>query len=404
MVFVGIDWAEAHHDLCLLDEQGGVIDQLRIADSMEGVNQLQAVLARHAEQPGEIVIGIELSHGLLVQALRAAGYTIYAINPMAASRYRDRHAVSKAKSDRGDAKMLADLVRTDRHNHRPLLEDSEQAEAIKVLARSQKSLIWQRQQLVNQLRSALREFYPGALEAFADDLAAPSALALLALAPTPARGRTLSLSKIETVFRRAGRRRGVNERARATQVALRKPQLEQPTPLSEAMGVQVASLARLAAAVNTEIANLTSELAAGFEVHPDAEIYLSLPGLGVVLGARVLGEFGDGPNRFADGKARRNYAGTSPLTKASGTKKVVMARFVGNDRLADACQGWAFAAIQGSPGARRYYEAQRARGKAHRSALRALANRLVGILHGCLRHGELYSEVRAWPDRQEVAA
>ena len=301
--------------------------------------------------------------------------------------------------------MLADLVRTDRHNHRPLLEDSDQAEAVKVLARSQKSLIWQRQQVVNQLRSALREFYPGALEAFADDLAAPSALALLALAPTPARGRTLSLSKIETVFRRAGRRRGVNERARATQVALRKPQLEQPTPLSEAMGVQVASLARLAAAVNTEIANLTSELAAGFEVHPDAEIYLSLPGLGVVLVcARVLGEFGDGPNRFADGKARRNYAGTSPLTKASGTKKVVMARFVGNDRLADACQGWAFAAIQGSPGARRYYEAQRARGKAHRSALRALANRLVGILHGCLRHGELYSEVRAWPDRQEVAA
>ena len=404
MVFVGIDWAEAHHDACLLDEQGGVVDQLRIADSIDGVSQLQAVLARHAEQPSEIVIGIEISHGLLVQTLRAAGYTIYAINPLAANRYRDRHAVSKAKSDRGDAKMLADLVRTDRHNHRPLPEDSDQADAVKVLARSQKSLIWQRQQVVNQLRSALREFYPAALEAFADDLAAPSALALLALAPTPARGRTLSLSKIETVLRRAGRRRGVTERASATQAALRKPQLEQPTPISGAMGVQVASLARIASAVNTEIANLTAELTAGFKEHPDAEIYLSQPGLGVVLGARVLGEFGDDPNRYADVKARRNCAGTSPLTRASGTKKVVMARFVGNDRLADACQGWAFAALQGSPGARRYYEAQRARGKPHHQALRALANRLVGILHGCLRHHELYSEARAWPQAQKLAA
>lgn len=403
MILVGIDWSEKWHDVCLMDEEGHVLARRRVDDSPVGLTQLQSLIAEHAEDPAEVVIGIETPRGLLVRALQAAGYAIYAVNPLATSRYRDRHAVSKKKSDRGDAMMLADLVRTDRHKHRPLGDDSELAEAIKVLARSHKSLIWTRQQLGNQLRNALREFYPGALEAFGDHLVEADSLALLEQAPTPAQGRALSLAKIASALRKAGRR-NVEQRAAAIRDALRGPQLEQPALVARAHGVTAAALAGLLRGVIAKIGHLEAELARSLKEHPDAEIYLSLPGLAMVLGARALAEFGDDPNRYQDGRARKNYAGTSPITQASGRTKVVLARFVRNEWLADACQLWAFAAITASPGARRYYDTQRARNKGHQEALRVLANRLVGILHGCLRHRQLYREDVAWPPTQAVAA
>lgn len=403
MVLVGIDWSEKWHDVCLMDEDGGVLARRRIDDSLAGLSQVQSLIAEHASDPAEVAVGIETPHGLMVRGLRAAGYAIYAVNPLAASRYRDRHAVSKKKSDRGDAKMLADLVRTDRHQHRQLGEDSEQAEAIKVLARAHKSLIWTRQQLGNQLRNALREFYPGALEAFGDHLDEADSLALLERAPTPAQGRALSLAKITSALRKA-RRHNVEERAIAICDALRAPRLEQPAVVAQAHGVVVADLAGLLRDVVARIDRNEKELDGALKEHPDAEIYLSLPGLGTVLGARALAEFGDDPNRYQDGRARKNYAGTSPITQASGKTKVVMARFVRNDRLADACQLWAFSAISASPGARRFYDLQRAHKKRHPEALRIVANRLVGILHGCLRHHQLYREDTAWPPTTKAAA
>jgi hypothetical protein len=403
MVLVGIDWSEKWHDVCLMDEDGRVLGRRRIDDSPAGLTQLQALIAEHAADAAEAVIGIETPRGLMVQALRAAGYAIYAVNPMAASRYRDRHAVSKKKSDRGDAMMLADLVRTDRHKHRQLGADSELAEAVKVLARSHKSLIWTRQQLGNQLRNALREFYSGALEAFGEHLWESDSLALLERAPTPAQGRALSLAKIAAALRKA-RRRNVEQRAGAIRDALRAPQLEQPAVVAQAHAVAVVDLAGLLQQVIARIEHQEKELDRALKAHPDAEIYLSLPGLATVLGARALAEFGDDPNRYQDGRARKNYAGTSPITQASGRTRVVLARFVRNERLADVCQLWAFAAISASPGARRYYDALRSRKKGHQAALRILANRLVGILHGCLRHHQLYREDVAWPAPEAAAA
>jgi transposase len=393
MIFVGLDWSEKWHDVCVADESGRPLGRRRVDDSPEGLTRLQSLIAKHAEDPAE---------GLMVRALRAAGYVIYPINPLSASRYRDRHSVSKKKSDRGDALMLADLVRTDRHKLRPLGEDSELAEAIKVLARSHKSLIWARQQFGNQLRSTLREFYPGALEAFGDDLYEADSLALLKQAPTPTQGRALSLAKITSALRKA-RRHNAEERALAIRDALRAPRLEQPALVAQARGVAVADLARLIREITARIDHQEEELSRSLKVHPDAEIYLSQPGLGPVLSARVLAEFGDDPNGYYDGRARKNYAGTSPITQASGRTKVVLARFIRNDRLADACQRWAFSALSASPGARRYYDLQRARNKGHEEALRILANRLVGILHGCLRHRQLYCEDIAWPSLEAAA-
>jgi transposase len=150
------------------------------------------------------------------------------------------------------------------------------------------------------------------------------------------------------------------------------------------------------------VASLQGQVEAHFGQHPDAEIYLSQPGLGAITGARVLGEFGDDPHRYATAKNRRNYAGTSPITRASGKRKVVAARFVRNDRLIDALMLQAFAALRVSPGARAFYDAQRAKGLEHNDALRRLASRLLGILHGCLKTRTCYDEATAWGHRENT--
>jgi transposase len=212
-VFVGHDWAEAHHDVHIEDEQGHRLAKARLPEGMEGVARFHQLVAPFVEDPAEVVIATETDRGLFVGALVAAGYTVLAINPMSTSRYRERHSTSGAKSDPGDALVLAELARTDAHNHRPVAGDSDLAEAVKVLARAHQSMIWTRQRQTNQLRSTLREFYPGALTCF-DDLHGGDALAVLAVAPTPVLGRGLSRSKIAAALRRGGRQRRVGSAPR----------------------------------------------------------------------------------------------------------------------------------------------------------------------------------------------
>jgi hypothetical protein len=242
----------------------------------------------------------------------------------------------------------------------------------------------------------LREFYPAALVAFGDDLAGRDALAILGIAPTPEAGRRLSRSKIAAALRRAGRQRNLQSTAEEIQAALRAPQLEAHPGVVGAYTAAVRSLVAVIAELVSQTEVLRAEVETGFGQHPDAEIYLIQPGLGTVLGARVLAEFGDDPHRYPDPKARKNYSGMAPITRASGTRRVVLARYARNRRLADALYHQAFTAIGVSPGAREYYDRQRARGATHHQALRALANRLVGILHGCLHHRSRYDEATAW--------
>jgi hypothetical protein len=408
MISVGVDWAEAHHDVCVLDEGGGVLARKKIPDSLAGVNQLHAMIAEHLggdNKTEEVIVGIETERGLLVTAFVAAGYQVFAINPLAASRYRERHHVSGAKSDPGDAKVLADLVRTDRHNHRALASDSVLSDAIKLLARNHQNTIWECQRQVNTLRSALKDYYPGALEAFGTELSGPDAVAILAIAPTPAKARALSKARIETALRRAGRRRLLAERVTRIYEVLQREQLHQPALLEDAYGVATEATIANIAQLNAAIAKLEASLSEHFEQHPSAKVILSLPGMGTVLGARVLGEFGDDPNRYADAKSRKNYAGTSPVTRASAKSHVVLARHSRNTRLASALDQWAFSSLLPSPGARAYYDELKARDKHHRKAIRQLANRWVGILHGCLENDTPYDEIIAWShNRPDVAA
>lgn len=396
-IFVGDDWAEDHHDICIENEAGVLLQRRRLPESVVGIARFHSLVAEYIENPSEVIIGIETDRGLFVDALVATGYEVYAVNPFSASRYRDRHSSSGAKSDPGDAKVLADLVRTDRHNHRKIAGDTDLGEAVKILARAHQNLIWSRSRQANNLRSTLRDFYPAAKEAFGENLTGNDALSILRIAPNPEMGRVLSRSKLQATLKCGGRKRNLETKADEIQQHLRSDQL-QPRPLiASAFATSVSASVEVITALNVQIASIEEELSTHFEKHPDAEIIKSLPGLGIILGARVLGEFGDDPDRYANAKCRRNYAGTSPITKASGTKRAVLARVARNRRLSDACYLWAFACLQRSPGARTLYDAHRAKGDTHHQALRALANRLVGILHGCLRHRSLYDESIAWP-------
>ena len=402
-LFVGDDWAEDHHDVELMDAAGRVLAKKRLPEGVAGIAQLHELIGRcmgEDDQDAEVVIGIETDRGPWVAALIAAGYVVFPVNPLQASRYRERHGVSGAKSDGGDAHMLADMVRTDSHQLRPAAGDSPEAEAVKVVARTHKTLIWERTRGVQRLRHQLREHFPAALEAF-EDLDGPDVLELLAKAPDPARARRLTRAQISAALKRA-RRRNIADKTSAILAALRGEHLGQPPALTAAYAATVRSLIAVIATLNEQVKALEEQVGAHFGRHPDAEIYRSQPGLGPVLGARVLGEFGDDPHRYADGKARRNYAATSPITRASGKKKVVAARFVHNDRLIDALMAQAFAALGASPGARAFYDELRSRGLEHNDALRRLANRLVGILHGCLKTRTLYDEATAWGHRENL--
>jgi transposase len=421
VLFVGDDWAEDHHDVEIVDSSGKRLGRARLPEGMAGMTRLHEMIAEHLDEdagaaavdpetgmlaPGLVVVGIETDRGPWVAALLAAGYEVFAINPMSVARYRERHGTSGAKSDPGDAHVLAEIVRLDRDHHRPVAGDSGEVEGLKLVARTHQSLIWDRTRHLQRLRQVLREYYPGLLDALAAgklQLADPDAWELIQSAPDPDRAVRLSRSKITAILTR-NRRRNAAARAEQIQAALRAPTLRQPAAVQAAYATIAGTQIQLLSALAGQIPALEEVLTQGFGQHPDAEIYTSQPGLGVVLGARVLAEFGDDPHRYHDAKARKNYAGTSPITRASGRKRVVLARYARNRRLGDAIHQWAFCALSGSPGARAYYDALRARGIGHHAALRQLGNRLVGILHGCLKTSTPYDETTAWAHQQTTAA
>jgi len=403
MIFVGIDWSETSHDVAVLGEDGRRLQALRIQHGVEGAAKLQEVLAELTADPSEVVVAVEAAHGLLVNLLVGSGYAVYPINPRVAARYRERDSVAGVKSDRRDAAVLANLVRTDRHHHRPLAGDSEAAQAIRARARAHLRAVRTLIRLRNQLRSLLLEFYPAAAALLTDQVG--DALAVLGVAPDPERGRRLSVRQLHAALRRQGRQRSLAPRALEIQALLRAPQLDLRSPvLIAAYGDEVASLVRMLNQARAEVKDLEAHLSTSFREHPDAEIYRSFPGLADVLGGRVLGESGDDPTRYPDATARRRYVGNVPITRASGKHREVRRRVVRNRRLADATFLWAGSAINHSPGARHLYDRLRGRGQHHNQAVRVVANKLVGSLHACLRDRRPYEETRAWPLLAQVSA
>ncbi|MFE3114391.1 IS110 family transposase [Kitasatospora indigofera] len=399
-VTCGIDWAEDHHDIAVVDSDARLLGKLRISDDAAGFQDLLRLLAEHGDSLDDpIPIAIETSRGLLVACLRAAGRRVYAINPMAVARYRDRHVVSRKKSDHQDAVVLANILRTDVELHRPLPHDTDLVRAIAVLARAQQDAVWDRTRAHNRLRSHLREYYPAILEAFADKrerLLAREARAILAIAPTPAEASRLTRSRLRAAVTRAGRQRRIEAETDRLLEVFRQDRLRQPTLVETAMGRQtLALLAQLDAACRAcdDLASDTEEL---FLQHPDAEIITSFPGLAVLTGARMLAEIGDDRNRFATARDLKAYAGSAPVTRESGKSRRVSHRRIKNSRMAATGRHWAFAALTASPGAHTHYNRRRDTGDRYHAALRHLFNRMLGQLHHCLTTRQKFDEAIAF--------
>ena len=253
-LIVGDDWAQDHHDIEVMDEAGQVLARQRLPEGVAGIGQLHGLIGQFVPAEGDVKVqvGIETDRGPPVAALLAAGYVVFAVNPLQASRYRGRRGVSGAKSDGGDAHVLADAVRTDAHQLRPAAGGSAAAQAVKVLARAHKTLIWQRSSVVLRLRAQLLEYFPAAVAAF-EDLDAPDVLELLGKAPGPARAAKLTRGQVSAVLKRAGRRK-ITERADAILAALRSPRLARPPALSAAYAATVRSLTAVIATLNEQVA------------------------------------------------------------------------------------------------------------------------------------------------------
>ena len=336
-LYCGIDWASDHHDVAVIDDDGCVVARGRVGNDAAGFAQLLTLLAEAGDCAKDpIPVAIETDRGLWVAALRETGRVIYPSNPLAASRYRARYAVSGAKSDATDAVLLANIVRTVADAHRRLPADTELAQAIRVLARAQQDAVWARQQLGNQIRDLLKDSYPAALV-------------------PPARLRRLLV--------KAGRRRDLDRDLERLRAIFTGTYLHQPPVVDNAMGIQPAAPLRQFEAACAAADELAEAAIAHFEQHPDAAIITSPTGLGNSAGARVPAEIGDDDrSRFADSRGLKAFAGSAPITRASGRKSVVTHRHIKNRRLSAVGQIWALGSLRASPGARRHFDARRAAG------------------------------------------
>jgi transposase len=408
-LFCGIDWASDHHDVAVVDGDGRVVARGRVGNDAAGFAQLLTLLAEAGDTADDpIPVGIETGRGLWVAALRETGRVIYPINPLAASRYRARHAVSGAKSDATDAELLANILRTDAAAHRPLPADTELAQAVRVLARAQQDAVWARQQIGNQIRDLLKDFYPAAVAAFAElpsgGLARADARTILAAAPTPSQAAKLTPARLRRLLVKAGRRRNLDRDIERLRQVFTDTYLHQPPVVENAMGIQLTALLGQFEAACSAVDALAEAAIAHFEQHPDAAIISSFPGLGKLTGARVLAEIGDDRARFADARGLKAFAGSAPITRASGKKTVVLHRHIKNRRLTAVGSIWALTSLRASPGARRHFDGRRARGDWNHQAQRHLFNKFLGQLHHCLQTGQLYNEHRAFPPPLPIAA
>jgi transposase len=400
----GIDWAENHHDVAVVDAAGTLLAKRRIRDDAEGFRRLLDLLAEVGEsRERPIPVAVETARGLLIACLRATGRRVYSINPLAVARYRERHRVARAKSDHADAMALANILRTDADMHRPLPADSELVQAIAVLARAQQDAVWNRTQLSNQLRSHLKQYFPAALAAFqvrGIGLDSREARAVLAAAADPTVAASLTTARLRSLLRKAGRQRNIEPWADRLREIFTGECLHQLPLVEQAMGRQTQALVRQLDAACVAADDLAEAAAEAFAAHPDAEILTSFPGIGPLTGARVLGEIGDDRARFADARGLKSYAGSAPITVASGKSHVVHHRKVKNQRLAAAGYVWIFGALP-SPRVEELYDRRRAAGDKHAAAVRNVFNRFLGCLYHCLQTGQTFDPDTVFPPRPE---
>lgn len=398
-VFVGVDWGNAEHAVCVLDHIGQVKDRRLVAHSEKELVELVQHL-RGFGPPNETRVAIERPTGLLVDRLVEAGFQIVPIHPNAVLATRSRYTAARGKDDRFDAYVLADMLRTDGHRFRPLGGTSDQTRALRALVRTRDDLVDVRVGVANQLRALLESYWAGAAVIFTS-VEALISLAFLKRYPTPESAKSLNEKRLAAFVEKhgySGRRTPAEllERLRSA------PCGQNGALESEAKGKCVLALVATLGALVSQCSALTSQIEAALEQHPDGALMRSFPHAGQVNAAQILAELGDDRERFASAEHLAAEAGVVPVTDSSGKRSHKAARKPGgkqpgvyfrracNKRLRKAITCFADNSRRGSAWAAKIYDSARARGCTHPHAVRVLARAWTRVLWRCWKNSTPY--------------
>ena len=407
MLGIGIDWAEEFHDVALGTVEKGVVEQFRIVHGPDGVASLVERALRMEPDPAEIRVVLETRHGLLVEALVDAGFTVVPVNPDLVAR---RRGPARKKDDPEDARIFC-LIALDRHpKHNTLIPHGELGGELRAIGRDDERAARDQRRLLNRLRADLQATYPAALGLAGKDLGSPTVLRLLERWPSQPELAEASREDLEA-FARAGRHGWPEKFAGRVAAALAAPSLTPRDYLvrAKAAGIRLAAVQLLALyEARRGWEQRMAELLLGGrrsgrdhtvkdpdpgKAFPGGDIYLSFPGLGDRLAARVAGEIGEHIGQFDTPNGLQCYAGRAPVTRRSGKHDFVVARRLAHNRyLGDAVHQWAFCSLTRSGWAREFYDTKIGTGKSHHAAIRALGNRWLEVLWHCLTKGVLYDE------------
>ena len=386
-VFVGIDWGNAHHQICVLSPTGLTLRQLRVAHDVEGIRVLTELLAEHPA----VGIAIERGEGLLVERLQACWHRVFCISPKMSARARERYRMAATKSDAFDAYVLADVLRHEHTHLRPLPVPSDQLAELRALTRDRERLVWNQRDVENQLRAIVEAYHPGVLHLFSS-LDRDIALAFLKDYPTPQQASRIGSSRMAGFCHR----HGYSGRTPPEVLVERlRPHLHQPSPGTTAGKAFSAMLfVDQLALLNTQLRQIGKHLRERLAAHPDAAIFLSFPGMGELTAATLLAEMGEDRSRFPSAGALLAETGTAPVTRASGRSRTVHFRYAANKRMRHAIDWWTFTAVREDDWSRAAYQQARARGQLHNRALRGLGARWTRILWRCWTDRTLYDASR----------
>ena len=397
-VYIGIDWADDHHDIHVTDDSAAPLDSFSIPHSYDGMKKLRGRLGKSSSDPGNVLVAVESHQGLLIYALLEAGYLVYPINPKAMDRYRDRYRMSSSKSDPKDAMVLANILRTDLHLYKPLPRETAGDARLRQLTRSHKSLGQQKTKMLNQLTTQLKSYYPIALRLFSR-LDHKITLAFLERYPTPEKAAAASLEDLRKFFQK----QGYSQQWKVTFIyeSLQQPSLRAPKELEEVHQTIVLSLVPVIRSLRDEIEKLANEIGKEFKRNPAHEIFSSLP-TGEITAARLNGELGSDGTRYPTREYVQTAAGTAPVTRRSGKTILIFFRWQCNKHLRAAFQDLARESVKQCAWARQYFAEQMRLGHKPSRAYRALANRWAAIIWKMLQERECFNQSRL--DKSRVKA
>ncbi len=386
-LLIGIDWADDHHDICLMDPEGKILKEFQILQGIDGFHQFGIELKKYEKD--QVLICIETNHGLLFEHLACMPHKLFVVNPGALVDYRKRYHVSGAKDDKIDARLLANFLRTEKHRLRPYQMNGDLVETLKLLTEDRARLLKNKIRMQLQLIDTLKQYYPIALELFSD-IATAIGLAFLEEYPTPEKAQKVSLNELKRFLKK--QRYSWPKRLEEIFSLLQKEQPRARALFVEAKTQFVMVMIPQIRLITGQIAFYDKRISECFKQHPDHDMFSSLPGVAEGLGPRLLSSLGDFRDRFSGFNEIQCLAGTAPVTKRSGKQCFVHFRVACNKSFRNTMQQMAFSSLKESIWAKHYYQEQRQKGKTHNMAVRALANKWLRAIYALWIHGTSYDE------------